>query len=100
STLQQLVADALTAAGVPHVIQPAGTLFSVFFRDGPVGGYEDAKTQDTAAFGRFFHAMLDQGVLLPASAFEAWFVCTAPAVAALARVAGALPAAARAAARG
>lgn len=92
---------ALTAAGVPHVVQWAGTLFSVFFGDGVVGGvpdYATATTQDTAAYGRFFHAMLDAGVSLPPSAFEAWFVTAAHDDAALERIAAALPAAARAAA--
>ncbi|WP_076808440.1 glutamate-1-semialdehyde 2,1-aminomutase [Brachybacterium sp. P6-10-X1] len=96
--LQQMVADALTTAGVPHVIQNAGTLFSVFFREQPVTGYDDAKVQDTAAFTRFFHAMLDAGVYLPPSAFEAWFVSTAHTPEVLDRIADALPGAARAAA--
>ncbi|GAA1491112.1 glutamate-1-semialdehyde 2,1-aminomutase [Brachybacterium sacelli] len=96
--LQQLVADALTAAGVPHVVQTAGTLFSVFFREQPVTGYEDAKAQDTEAFTRFFHAMLEAGVYLPPSAFEAWFVSTAHTPEVLDRIASALPGAARAAA--
>ncbi|GAB2540708.1 glutamate-1-semialdehyde 2,1-aminomutase [Brachybacterium huguangmaarense] len=98
--LQQLVADALAAAGVPHVVQTAGTLFSVFFRDEPVLTYEDAKAQDTAAFARFFHSMLDQGVYLPPSAYEAWFLSTAHDAGTLDRIASALPAAARAAAQG
>jgi glutamate-1-semialdehyde 2,1-aminomutase len=97
-TLQQLVADALTTAGVPHVIQTAGTLFSVFFREDPVTTYEDAKAQDTTAFTRFFHAMLDAGVYLPPSAFEAWFVSTAHTAEVLDRIAEALPGAAKAAA--
>lgn len=98
STLQQLVADALTAAGVPHVIQRAGTLFSVFFREEPVRTYADAKAQDTAAFTRFFHALLEAGVYLPPSAFEAWFVSTAHTPEIIDRIAAALPAAAKAAA--
>lgn len=99
-TLQQLVADAFTTAGVPHVIQRAGTLFSVFFREQPVETYEDAKAQDTAAFARFFHAMLEGGVYLPPSAFEAWFVSTAHTPEMLDRIAEVLPGAAAAAARG
>ena len=99
-TLQQLVADALTTAGVPHVVQSAGTLFSVFFRSEPVRTYEDAKAQDTAAFTRFFHAMLEGGIYLPPSAFEAWFVSTAHTPEILDRIAAVLPAAATAAARG
>ena len=75
--LRLMVAEALGEAGVPHVIQPAGNLFSVFFREHPVVNYEDAQAQDTRAYGRFFHAMLDAGVALPPSAFEAWFLSAA-----------------------
>ena len=92
---------ALDAAGVPHVLQRAGTLFSVFFGEAVVGGvpdYATAQRQDTAAYGRFFHAMLDAGVSLPPSAFEAWFLTAAHDDDALSRIADALPAAARAAA--
>ncbi len=99
-TLQAAVDDALVAAGVPHVVQRAGSLFSVFFRDGAVRDYRDAKDQDTIAFGRFFHAMLDQGVALPPSAFEAWFLSAAHDDAVLERIIAALPQAARAAAAG
>ncbi len=98
--LQGLVGDALAEAGVPHVVQRAGTLFSVFFREAPVRGYADAKAQDTAAFGRFFHSLLDSGIYLPPSAFEAWFLSTAHDSEAIDRIAEALPAAARAAAQG
>ena len=98
-TLQQMVAEALTTAGVPHVVQTAGTLFSVFFREEPVHSYADAKAQDTEAFTRFFHAMLEGGIYLPPSAFEAWFVSTAHTPEVLDRIAEALPRAARAAAQ-
>jgi glutamate-1-semialdehyde 2,1-aminomutase len=92
---------ALTAAGVPHVVQAAGSMFSVFFSAGeprPVRSYDDARRQDLAAFRAFFHAMLDRGVYLPPSAFEAWFLSAAHDDAALDRVVDALPAAASAAA--
>jgi glutamate-1-semialdehyde 2,1-aminomutase len=92
------VSSELTAASVPHTIQWAGSMFSVFFRDGAVTNYEDAKAQDTDAFRRFFHSMLDQGVHLPPSAFEAWFVSAAHDEAAIDHVLAALPTAARAAA--
>ena len=72
-----VVSDALTQAGVPHRVQRAGSLFSVFFREQPVRSFADAAQQDEAAFGRFFRAMLDGGVSLPPSAFEAWFVSAA-----------------------
>jgi len=100
-----VVADAataaLTAAGVPHALQRAGTLFSVFFGADVAGGvpdYATAQRQDTAAYGRFFHAMLDAGVSLPPSAFEAWFLTAAHDETAVAQIVDALPAAARAAA--
>lgn len=96
--LTGMVADALTAAGVPHRVQTAGSLFTVFFTDAEVTDFDSARTQDTAAHGAFFHAMLDHGVHLPPSAFEAWFLSAAHDDTALSRVADALPHAARAAA--
>jgi glutamate-1-semialdehyde 2,1-aminomutase len=93
-----IVSDALTAAGVTHRINTAGNLFSVFFTGTEVVDYATAKRQDTAAYRAFFHAMLDAGVYLPPSAFEAWFVGTTHDDAALQRIADAAPAAAAAAA--
>jgi glutamate-1-semialdehyde 2,1-aminomutase len=66
--------DAFRAAGLPATVQRAGNLFSVFMTDRPVADYQAARGQDVAAYARFFHAMLDRGVYLPPSAFEAWFV--------------------------
>jgi glutamate-1-semialdehyde 2,1-aminomutase len=97
-TVGDLVSEALTAAGVPHRLQRAGNLFSVFFADGQVDNYDDARRQSTAAFAAFFHGMLDAGVYLPPSAFEAWFVSAAHDARALDRIAAALPGAASAAA--
>ncbi|UIJ34991.1 glutamate-1-semialdehyde 2,1-aminomutase [Allobranchiibius sp. GilTou73] len=91
-------AEALSAAGVPHVIGRAGSMFNVFFRDEPVRDYDDARDQDTAAFGRFFHSMLQQGVHLPPSAFESWFVSASHDDEAVDAVLAALPTAAAAAA--
>jgi glutamate-1-semialdehyde 2,1-aminomutase len=71
------VTDAFTRHGVPHRIQWAGSMFSVFFREGAVRSYAQARDQDTARFGRFFHAMLRRGVHLPPSCFESWFVSAA-----------------------
>ncbi len=97
----QLIAmtgEALSTAGVDHTIQRAGNLFSVFFRGGAVADYEQAQQQNTKAFAAMHASMLDNGVSLPPSAFEAWFVSTAHDEQALQRIADALPAAARAAA--
>ena len=93
-----LVADALQSAGVQHRIQRAGTLFSVFFVSGPVRNYDEARAQHTERYRAFFHAMLDGGVHLPPSPYEAWFVTAAHDDRAIERIAQALPAAARAAA--
>ncbi|BEP12609.1 glutamate-1-semialdehyde 2,1-aminomutase [Acidothermaceae bacterium B102] len=98
ASLSGLVGDALTAAGVPHRVSAAGNLFSVFFTDGVVVDYESAKTQNSGAFAAFFHAMLAQGVYLPPSAYEAWFVSAAHDDEAMSHVAQALPLAAAAAA--
>ena len=98
--VRELVGDALTEAGVLHVVQAAGTMFSVMWGVGePVTDFAGAQRQDTAAFAAFFSSMLDQGVYLPPSAFETWFVSAAHDDAALTTLSEALPAAARAAAR-
>jgi glutamate-1-semialdehyde 2,1-aminomutase len=68
------LAGAFADAGMPARVQRAGSLFSVFMTADEVSDYEAARRQDTAAYARFFHAMLDRGVYLPPSAFEAWFV--------------------------
>lgn len=101
--LGALVSDALSGAGVAHRRQHAGSMFSVFFSDAstagaPVLDYDGARRQDLFRYAAFFHAMLDRGVYLPPSAFESWFLSAAHDDDATARVADALPAAARAAA--
>jgi glutamate-1-semialdehyde 2,1-aminomutase len=93
-----LVSEALAKEGVVHRLQTAGNMFSVFFTDEAVTDYAKAKAQQTYRFAPFFHSMLAQGVYLPPSAFESWFVSTAHDDAAVERIASALPAAARAAA--
>jgi glutamate-1-semialdehyde 2,1-aminomutase len=99
--LQAAVADALTTASVPHVVQAAGNLFSVFFVAGTtsVPDYATAAGQSTATYAAFFHAMLESGVYLPPSAFEGWFQSAAHDDGAMNRIVDALPHAARAAAR-
>jgi glutamate-1-semialdehyde 2,1-aminomutase len=98
--LRGATSAALFAAGVPHRVQQAGNMFSVFFvpDERQVRDYDDARTQDVARYTAFFHALLARGVYLPPSAFEAWFVNAALSGEALDRVLDALPAAARAAA--
>ncbi|GMA38440.1 glutamate-1-semialdehyde 2,1-aminomutase [Mobilicoccus caccae] len=104
-TIADAASAALSAEGVPHLVQWAGSMFSVFFtsegsrpaQTGVVRDYDDARAQDLPAFGAFFHSMLDSGVHLPPSAFEAWFVGASHDDEAVGRVLDALPAAARAA---
>jgi glutamate-1-semialdehyde 2,1-aminomutase len=103
ATIQRLVGTALDKEGVPYVIQSAGNLFSVFFVEseeasGPIRDFADAGAQVLPRFAAFFHAMLDAGVYLPPSAFEAWFVSAAIDDDALSRLESALAPAARAAA--
>ncbi|MFE3496894.1 glutamate-1-semialdehyde 2,1-aminomutase [Streptomyces sp. NPDC059169] len=96
--VRDLVTEALSKEGVAHRLQTASNMFSIFFTDREVRDYEQAKQQEAFRFNAFFHSMLSQGVYLPPSAFESWFVSTAHDDAAIARIAAALPAAARAAA--
>jgi glutamate-1-semialdehyde 2,1-aminomutase len=98
TAVKQAATEALTAAGVPHVVQAAGTMFSVFLTDTPVRCFEDARRTDEAAYAAFFHSMLDQGVYLPPSAYEAWFLSSAHDERAIETIVAALPGAARAAA--
>jgi len=98
AVIGDLATSALSSVGVPHRVQTAGNMFSVFFTDTPVVDYESAKTQDVSAFTAFFHEMLAHGVYLPPSSFEAWFVSAAIDDAALEIIASALPHAAVAAA--
>lgn len=93
-----VVSSALMSAGVPHQVQNAGNLFSIFFTEKPVANFKDAQHQDTKAFAAFFHAMLDNGVSLPPSAFEAWFVSGAHTDRDIEQIAGAAGFAAAAAA--
>jgi len=71
------VAAEAAKAGVPLTTNRAGAMGTWFFHAGPVTNYDEAAQSDTAAFGRFHRAMLEQGVWLPPSQFEAAFVGTA-----------------------
>lgn len=72
--LAEGLAEAAQRAGTDVSINRVGSLLTVFFTDGPVLNYDGATLSDTAAYGRFFQAMLAQGVYLPPSQFEAWFL--------------------------
>jgi glutamate-1-semialdehyde 2,1-aminomutase len=91
---------AFDQAGLPARVQRAGTLFSVFMTGDEVLDYATAQKQDTAAYARFFHAMLARGVYLPPSAYEAWFLSIVHSDADVDRVLAAARDSARAAAGG
>jgi len=80
-TLSAQLADGLSgaarAAEVPYTTNRVGSMFTGFFCMGPVTDYASAKTADTQAYARFFHAMLERGVYLAPSQFEAGFVSLA-----------------------
>jgi glutamate-1-semialdehyde 2,1-aminomutase len=67
----------LQELGLPFVINRVGSMFTLFFTSQPVTEYHSAKTSDTTKFSRYFNAMLEQGVYLPPSQFEAAFISTA-----------------------
>ena len=71
------VAAEAARAGVPLTVNRVGAMWTWFFTPGPVTDYAQAALSDTAAFGRFHRAMLDAGVWLPPSQFEAAFLGTA-----------------------
>jgi len=64
-------------AGVPLVADSVGGMLGIFFADQPVGDFDDACATDGPYFARFFHSMLDRGIWLPPSRFEAWFLSAA-----------------------
>jgi glutamate-1-semialdehyde 2,1-aminomutase len=69
--------NALKEAKVPGQVNVAGSLLTLFFCGQPIKNYADAKKSDTAKFGKFFQAMLERGIFLPPSQYEALFVSVA-----------------------
>jgi glutamate-1-semialdehyde 2,1-aminomutase len=85
--LQDDLGRAAATVGAEVTINRVGSMLTVFFTRGPVTDWRSASAADTAAYGRFFRAMLEQGVYLPPSQFEAWFVSAAHAGDELRRIA-------------
>jgi glutamate-1-semialdehyde 2,1-aminomutase len=77
AALEAGLAEAAVAAGATVGITRVASLLTVFFRNGAPTNAAEAFESDRAAFGRFFGAMLDAGVLLAPSQFEAWFLSAA-----------------------
>jgi len=75
--LEAGLVDASRKAGVALTVNRVGSMLTGFFCEGPVTDYASARRADTTRYARYFHAMLDRGVFLAASQFEAAFVSTA-----------------------
>jgi glutamate-1-semialdehyde 2,1-aminomutase len=73
----EVLARGAARAGIPLRVQRVGTMLTPFFTDTPVTNYAEARRTDRAAYAAFFHAMLDAGVSLAPSAFEAAFTSAA-----------------------
>ena len=69
--------EALKTANTPYVINRLGSMISVHFSDKPVRNFNDAATADNALFNKYFHALLNEGIYLPPSAYETWFISNA-----------------------
>lgn len=72
--LKVLLTEVFAEKGEPVRINQLGSMISVHFAEHAIENYEDATRADNAKFNRFFHLMLQEGVYLPPSAFETWFV--------------------------
>src|SRR5439155_16651126 len=79
--LSQRLADGLdeaaSTAGIPHQVARVGSMWTLFFNSQPVTDYDVARQSDTARFAKFFWAMMERGIYLPCSQFEAAFLSTA-----------------------
>lgn len=75
--LEKGLRDAATAANVTHSIARVGSMITLFFGAGPITGWQAAAKCDTQQFARFFWGMMDRGVYLPCSQYEALFISAA-----------------------
>jgi glutamate-1-semialdehyde 2,1-aminomutase len=88
--LEDAYLKAAAKYGIPLTVNRVGSLMSVFFIDGPVVDYRTALRSDTRRFARYFQSMLNQGIYLPPSQFEALFLSMAHTQADLERTAAAI----------
>lgn len=75
--LKNALSSDLNELGLNYTINQIGSMFTLFFTDKEVNNFSDAKTSDTALFGRYFKGMLDKGIYLPPSQYESWFLSAA-----------------------
>jgi glutamate-1-semialdehyde 2,1-aminomutase len=71
------ITNALNTKGIAHQINRIGSMFTLFFNDSKVTDYDSAAKSDTKRYGQYFRHMLESGVYLPPSQFEANFLSTA-----------------------
>ncbi|MBB01259.1 MAG: glutamate-1-semialdehyde-2,1-aminomutase [Planctomyces sp.] len=69
--------QAAEKAGIPHQVAQVGSMLTLFFNDQPVRNYSVSSKNNTELFAKFFHGMLEEGMYLPCSQYEAWFVSAA-----------------------
>ena len=77
ASLETGLQGAFSSAKFPVTINRVGSMLSIHFTDKPVTDYASAKTTDTEMFKKYFHHCLQDGVYLPPSAFESWFISSA-----------------------
>ncbi|MFM2400786.1 MAG: Glutamate-semialdehyde -aminomutase [Bacteroidota bacterium] len=77
SALKEAMSSDLKSIGLNYTINQIGSMFTLFFTDREVCNFDDAKTSDTALFGKYFKGMLAKGIYLPPSQYESWFLSTA-----------------------
>ena len=76
SRLESGLLQAASMAGIPACVNRVGSMLTLFFSTGPVTNLATATASDTDRFSQWFHAMLNRGIYLPCSQFEAMFVST------------------------
>jgi glutamate-1-semialdehyde 2,1-aminomutase len=75
--LKTEIENQLVEYGLSYTVNQIGSMFTLFFTNQKVQNFSDAKTSDTVKFGQYFHSMLKEGVYLPPSQYESWFLSTA-----------------------
>jgi glutamate-1-semialdehyde 2,1-aminomutase len=77
SALKEALSSDLKSLGLNYTINQIGSMFTLFFTDKDVNNFTDAKSSNTALFGKYFKGMLDKGIYLPPSQYESWFLSAA-----------------------
>ena len=76
-TFTDVLRESAARAGIPLTVNHKGSMAGIFFHEGPVETFDDVMGSDTVRYARFFHAMLEEGIYLAPSPFEALFLSTA-----------------------